>query len=470
MRKTHKSSKIVLQSSKPSDSIYQLSVRKSSLKLFLSPKSSFAEDYTYGTTFLGRYRTPSTPEPRVPESPGPLFQLQPLPRSSSLTSLKHLPPDKKRDLYIGIKNRKLFLPYNSDRSLKSLDVTYQVPRLKQRKTATMTPLEVLSPPKLCIKCALSHTVGVDHNQFDLIRKCLGPPRHNSSVVANAGSEDSASVQVFGVPQKDQMAAPAASFDFEVTANHFQSEYLRTLDKHAIGKGDQESRIGKLKTIDPTQSKTIDDSDELSDETSEDLIDFKLDSTRSKTADVSNEPIGNLIQFDGASHDREFACWNPKYARVTGCTQDPCPTCAESDGELEISQPAASGSQSASPVSPGRVQNRAQDCVSFAQSTVEKPTNRKSVTYRRSTSINNPITPSPLISPRFRGSSFSKEFKENMMTLPMSPVDHSVPFAGLRSSNTSGEGSAARSIISLSGKPKGFWAKLKDAFKGCLDAY
>jgi hypothetical protein len=56
----------------------------------------------------------------------------------------------------------------------------------------------------------------------------------------------------------------------------------------------------------------------------------------------------------------------------------------------------------------------------------------------------------------------------MMTLPMPPKEHSVPFEGRRSSTViSGNGSGARSIISLSEKPKGFWTKVKITFKGCF---
>jgi hypothetical protein len=207
VQKTRKQAITALQSLPQSDSICQPLIRKSSLKSLLT-KSSFAEDYTLGTTFLGRFRTASTPDLHTSQSSGPLYQIQPLPRSASLTSLKHLPPDKKRSLYIGIKDHKLFIPSNSDHSLKRLVVTYRSPRREERKMPAMTPSAIFGPSELCCNCALSHAVELPPNsQFDLIDTCLGPVRRSSSVNATAGSEDSAPGQMSAMSQPGQSEGP-----------------------------------------------------------------------------------------------------------------------------------------------------------------------------------------------------------------------------------------------------------------------
>lgn len=153
------------------------------------------------------------------------------------------------------------------------------------------------------------------------------------------------------------------------------------------------------------------------------------------------------------HDEAYACWHPEVGDHRQKEQH-----VEHIGEID--QQSMSARELESSISAGEVRNRAQRSVSFAEGPARRASTRyRFAVYRHSTSLSDSITPSPLISPRLRGPSFSKEFEECMLTLPMPPVEHSVPFAGLRST-----------IALSSKKPKGFWAKLGDTFKGCFGAH
>lgn len=189
VQKTRNGAKSVLHSSKPADSLCQSIVRKRSLKSFLSPRSSFAEDYTNDAAFLGRYRTPSSPELRFPQSFSPLYPSQPIARATSLSSLRHLLPDKERSLYIGVSNHKVFLPPKSNRS-SNLIVTYRRPQREERKTPSMTPYAIIGPgelDKLPIAMSSATATGVQPNSA--VSSTSGM-RRNGSTIAIAGSMDS----------------------------------------------------------------------------------------------------------------------------------------------------------------------------------------------------------------------------------------------------------------------------------------
>jgi hypothetical protein len=79
----------------------------------------------------------------------------------------------------------------------------------------------------------------------------------------------------------------------------------------------------------------------------------------------------------------------------------------------------------------------------------------------------------LITPRYRGPSFSKKYEEHMLTLPVPPAEHvpaehSVPFEGRRSSTASAAAPSTCSKTTLSSE-KRFWEKLRALFKGCFGA-
>ena len=163
-------------------------------------------------------------------------------------------------------------------------------------------------------------------------------------------------------------------------------------------------------------------------------------------------------------DEAYACWHPK---VVGHLQKE--QHAKHTGE--VYQHHVSVRELGSSISAGGVCNRAQRFVSFAESPAERTSTRQQfAVYQHSTSLSNPIIPSPLISPLLRGPNFSKKFEEHVLTLPMPLVEHSVPFAGRRSSTVSATTSGSRSIITLSSKKsQGFWPKLGSMFKCCFGA-
>lgn len=173
-----------------------------------------------------------------------------------------------------------------------------------------------------------------------------------------------------------------------------------------------------------------------------------------------------------------------------CTQTPCTILMEDDKEytcwhlmksaklrerrakrgVAIKWSRVSGQEPVSSIAYGRICNRAKRSVSFAEGAGGSTPQRKSPICRHTIPLPDQFSPSPLIPPKLRGPSSSKEFEENMLTLPMPPVEHSIPFGGRSSSTISGTHSGNRSIISLSKKPRGFWTKLGDAFKGCFGAF
>jgi hypothetical protein len=144
-------------------------------------------------------------------------------------------------------------------------------------------------------------------------------------------------------------------------------------------------------------------------------------------------------------DEAYACWHPK---VVGHLQKE----QHAKYTEEVHQHHVSVRELESSISAGGACNRAQRFVSFAESPAERTSmGQQFAVYRHSTSLSDPIIPSPLISPRLRGLSFSKKFEEHMLTLPMPLVEHSVPFAGRRSSTVSATPSDSRSITTLSSK-------------------
>jgi hypothetical protein len=165
--------------------------------------------------------------------------------------------------------------------------------------------------------------------------------------------------------------------------------------------------------------------------------------------------------DEASQETNHVCnVSGNQVRLKQCKQKPCSVLHH-----------VSVRELGSSISAGGFCNRARRFVSFVESPAERTSTRQQfAVYRHSTSLSDPIIPSPLISPRLRGPSFSKKFEEHMLTLPTSLVEHSVPFAGRRSSTVSATTSGSRSIITLSSnKSKGFWSKLGSMFKGCFGA-
>ena len=198
MPKTRNAAKSVLHQSKPSNRLCQPPVCKRSLKSFLSPRSSFAEDYINGAAFLGRHRTPSSPELRGAHPSNPLYQSQPITRAASFNSLKHLPPDKERSLYIGVNTQKLFLSPKSNRSSTTI-VTYRPPLREERKTPSMTPFAIIGlgdSDKLPI--AIAPTTSADAQPTSAVGSA-GGMRRTSSDVTIAGSMNSSDSDTVSLP-------------------------------------------------------------------------------------------------------------------------------------------------------------------------------------------------------------------------------------------------------------------------------
>lgn len=189
MQKTRKAAKSVSHPSKPSDRIFHSPVRKSSLKSFLSPRSSFGEDYTNSATFLGRYRTPSSSELHFFQTSSPFYQGQPIPRTASLSSLRHLPPDQERSLYIGVNNHKLFLPPKSNRSSTPI-VAYRRLQCEERKTPSMTPYAIIGPGDSDRLPTAMSLATLTCAQPASALGAAGGVRRSTSTIATAGSMDS----------------------------------------------------------------------------------------------------------------------------------------------------------------------------------------------------------------------------------------------------------------------------------------
>lgn len=161
------------------------------------------------------------------------------------------------------------------------------------------------------------------------------------------------------------------------------------------------------------------------------------------------------------HDEAYACWHPE---ATANRQ-------KEQHIGEVYQHSLSARELEFSISACGVRNRAQRSVSFVGGPTERTSTRQQfAVYRNSTSLFDPIFPSSLISPRLRGLSFSKEFEEHMLALPVPPVEHSVSFASPRSSTVSTTPSGNCFMIALLlKKRKGFWAKLGAPFKACFGA-
>lgn len=163
------------------------------------------------------------------------------------------------------------------------------------------------------------------------------------------------------------------------------------------------------------------------------------------------------------HDEAYACWHPEAAHHQQKEQH-----FEHIGEVHHPM-SARGLESS--ISTCGVRNQAQHSVSFAEKPVERTgTKQQFAVHQHSTSLSDPIFPSPIISPRLRGPGFFVDFEEYMLALPMPSAEHLVPSADRRSSTVSANPSGNCTMINLSSnKPTGFWEKLGALFKSCFGA-
>lgn len=212
--KTRSASKIDLHSSKLPDSFCQSPIPEGGLRSSLLPRSGFAVDYNSGAAFLRRYRAPSNPELHLSQLSSPFYRIRPVPRSISLTSLRHLPQNK-RILYIGINNCKIFLSSSLDHSVRPLAVAYRAPQGDERNIPIMAPSGIIgsvafnreitpADARLCKNGDLKVSLSVIDHQ-SLIR--CDTARRSASVIATAGSEDSAPNQMNDVSQQCTGAGP-----------------------------------------------------------------------------------------------------------------------------------------------------------------------------------------------------------------------------------------------------------------------
>jgi hypothetical protein len=112
-----------------------------------------------------------------------------------------------------------------------------------------------------------------------------------------------------------------------------------------------------------------------------------------------------------------------------------------------------------------IPTRPQRSVSFAENCNSVASSRASQHSRVSISWADPVNQSPIICSHLRGPSFSAEFEESMMTLPLPPTEHVVPVRSRRGSTAS----VSPSIV-LSEKPRGIWSQVKEFFTGCCSPF
>jgi hypothetical protein len=210
VKKTRNTAKSTLEPSKPADKLCRPVVQKRSLKSILTPKSSVAEDYTHIPAFLGRYRTPSSPELRGAQTSNHPCRSQSLSRASSFSSLRHLPPDKERTLYIGIKNHRLLLPSRSNRSSNPV-VTYRRPLHQEKKTPSMTPYAIIRPihsDKVLITMLPTTSTGAQPTSE---RGSAIVIRRSSSDISIAGSIDSSDTDLTVSSPRISSSPPSSKY-------------------------------------------------------------------------------------------------------------------------------------------------------------------------------------------------------------------------------------------------------------------
>lgn len=170
---------------KPPRKLWEPIVRRRSSKSIFLTRSSITEDYYNIPAFLGRYRTPSSPELRGAQH-NPLYRNRFVPRASSLNSLRHPLPDKERTLYIGVSNFRLLLPLSSDLSPTQV-VTYRPALREERRTPSMTPYAITGPGHFhIVPAAMSSTTSAGAQSTPELSSA-GFIRRSSSDVSIAGS-------------------------------------------------------------------------------------------------------------------------------------------------------------------------------------------------------------------------------------------------------------------------------------------
>jgi hypothetical protein len=183
--------------------------KTNSLKSLLSAEPSFVQDYSYNSLFLGRYRTPSTPELRHSSFSNSLRPAHQLPRSASLCSLKQLSRDQNCTVYISIDNPRLFLPIKTNWNSTFEAVKYRKAENNELKYPLLTPKSIIGPFKNYFeqftpinmssrRMAMSSPLPDILNESDIAAPSARA-RRTSSTVALAGSEDSATFPSYELP-------------------------------------------------------------------------------------------------------------------------------------------------------------------------------------------------------------------------------------------------------------------------------
>jgi hypothetical protein len=121
-------------------------VRKSSLKSLLSATSNSLKTRRRNSSFLGRHRTPSTPELYYPQRSSS-FCVQSKFRSVSLSSFSRIPRHRKESLFIDVKSRRIFLKPTSSSLITPVNVRHRIPRQRGKKIPILTPLWIIRPQR-----------------------------------------------------------------------------------------------------------------------------------------------------------------------------------------------------------------------------------------------------------------------------------------------------------------------------------
>jgi hypothetical protein len=118
--------------------------RKGSVKSLLSVNSGTSEVRRRNSGFLGRHRTPSTPEFHYPQRSSS-FCVPHKFRSVSLCSLNRIPRRRKESLFIDVKSQRVFLKPTSNSPITPVNVRHRILRQEGKKIPVLTPLWIIHP-------------------------------------------------------------------------------------------------------------------------------------------------------------------------------------------------------------------------------------------------------------------------------------------------------------------------------------
>lgn len=489
VKKTRRSSKNGLTvARKPAEITSRLPTSNSSISLFPSAKSNLPRGRFSYPYFLGRYRTPSSPELRGSDRYTCLLQGQQILRSSSAGTLRHLPINPEAKLHIGTKNRNISFSSNRSRSHFHLSISYRLPKRDDMVVPTMAPNFVVGPfPSHEKDLYSAETVdSVRQSSSDAtpgaaVRREIndtGRPPLNTSSMANAGSQEIDIAAADEVSEtSDDIVAPPNSPNGEMTNSGECQDMLRrnyghvslpalfhsflsSADpsiQHGMGRNNHSNAIDVEKLFYNLEDVSVCGS----------LAKGSGTKPSIGAADEHNAVFSSLkdSEFQGAAHpNRSRACTHGSLfgPMLPQLGESLVPARNDQGGDCTKSSVTVALPRSAS--SP-TIPTRPQRSVSFAENCNSVTSARASERSKGSVSWADPDNQSPIICSHLRGPSFSADFEESMMTLPLPPAEHVVPVRSRRGSTAS----ISPSIV-LSEKPRGMWSQVKDFFTSCCSSF